>query len=245
MQRLSGRIAIITGAAQGMGEVHARRFVAEGANVVMTDVQRDVGEALAAELGPRARFLSHDVTDAGAWDRVLEHTRGTFGGVDVLVNNAAVYAVQPVEEFEPDTVRRLLEVNLFGVWLGMRAVIPVMRRGGGGSIINVSSLAGYRGYPGHAIYGASKWALRGLTRTAAAELGPAGIRVNCILPGPIDETGMFDTRIHDMSETIAAIPLRRAGKREEVANLVVFLASDESSFITGADHVIDGGRSLY
>ncbi len=241
--RLEGRIAIITGAAQGMGAEHARVFVAEGARVVLTDLQEEAGRALAAELGDAATFQRHDVSSAADWDGVIAAACTRFGAPNVLLNNAGMYFIGPVEEADPDRVRRLLEVNVFGSWLGISRITPVMREAGGGSIINLSSLAGCRGIPWHAIYGASKWAVRGLTKSAAHDLGPLGIRVNAILPGAIAETGMMGASLDESQ--LAAIPLRRAGSKREVSELAVFLASEASAYITGADHVIDGGRSLW
>jgi len=240
--RLQGKIAIITGAAQGMGAEHARVFIAEGARVVLTDLQEQAGQALAAELGANALFVRHDVSKADDWDAVIAATRAQFGPANVLVNNAAMYFIGPVDEAEPERVRKLLDVNIFGSWLGISRIAPVMREAGGGSIINLSSLAGMRGIPWHGIYGTSKWAIRGLTKTAAYDLGPSGIRVNAILPGAIEDTGMAGTL--DAAQ-LEAIPLRRTGRKNEVSQLAVFLASDESAYITGGDHVIDGGRALW
>ena len=174
--RLDGKIAIITGAAQGMGAEHARVFVAEGARVVLTDLQEETGKALAAELGANALFVRHDVSRAEDWDAVIAATRTAFGPANVLINNAAMYFICPVDEADPERVRKLLDVNIFGSWLGISKLAPVMREAGGGSIINLSSLAGMRGIPWHGIYGTSKWAIRGLTKTAAYDLGPSGIR---------------------------------------------------------------------
>lgn len=241
--RLQGRIAIITGAAQGMGAQHARVFVAEGARVVLTDLQEQAGQALAAELGPSALFVRHDVSKAQDWDAVIAATRAAFGPANVLINNAAMYFIGPVDEADPERVRKLLDVNIYGSWLGISKLAPVMREAGGGSIINLSSLAGMRGIPWHGIYGTSKWAIRGLTKTAAYDLGPSGIRVNAILPGAIEETGMAGGPLDETQ--LAAIPLRRTGRKSEVSQLAVFLASDESAYITGGDHVIDGGRALW
>ncbi len=241
--RLQGRIAIITGAAQGMGAEHARAFIAEGARVVLTDLQEPAGQALAAELGPNALFVRHDVSKAQDWDAVIATTRTAFGPANVLINNAAMYFICPVDEADPERVRKLLDVNIYGSWLGISKLAPVMREAGGGSIINLSSLAGMRGIPWHGIYGTSKWAIRGLTKTAAYDLGPSGIRVNAILPGAIEETGMAGGPLDETQ--LAAIPLRRTGRKSEVSQLAVFLASDESAYITGGDHVIDGGRALW
>jgi 3alpha(or 20beta)-hydroxysteroid dehydrogenase len=241
--RLQGRIAIITGAAQGMGAEHARAFIAEGARVVLTDLQEPAGQALAAEFGPNALFVRHDVSKAQDWDAVIATTRTAFGPANVLINNAAMYFICPVDEADPERVRKLLDVNIYGSWLGISKLAPVMREAGGGSIINLSSLAGMRGIPWHGIYGTSKWAIRGLTKTAAYDLGPSGIRVNAILPGAIEETGMAGGPLDETQ--LAAIPLRRTGRKSEVSQLAVFLASDESAYITGGDHVIDGGRALW
>jgi len=241
--RLDGKIAIITGAAQGMGAEHARVFVAEGARVVLTDLQEETGKALAAELGANALFVRHDVSRAEDWDAVIAATRTAFGPANVLINNAAMYFICPVDEADPERVRKLLDVNIFGSWLGISKLAPMMREAGGGSIINLSSLAGMRGIPWHGIYGTSKWAIRGLSKTAAYDLGPSGIRVNAILPGAIEETGMAGGPLDESQ--LAAIPLRRTGRKSEVSQLAVFLASDESAYITGGDHVIDGGRALW
>lgn len=238
MGRLQDKTVIITGAAQGMGAHHARRFVAEGANVVIGDLQTEKGRALADELGARARFVELDVTDASGWDAAVNLAKQDFGGLHVLVNNAAIYFIGPVDKANPAMVRKLFDINLFGSWLGISKVVPAMRQMGGGSIINLSSFAGQRGVPYHGIYGASKWGIRGLTRTAAIDLGPEGIRVNAVLPGTIADTGMF---AGESDELVNNIPLRRTGTLDDVSNLLVFLASDESSYITGADHAIDGG----
>lgn len=242
MGRLSGKTAIITGAAQGMGANHARRFVAEGASVIMTDLQEEAGQALASELGDAARFVRQDVSSEADWDIVVQIAEEAFGGVDILVNNAGLYFICPVEEAEPEKVRKLLEVNVYGCWLGISKVVPSMRQRGGGAIINLASLAGSRGIPWHAIYGASKWAVRGLTRSAAYDLGPSNIRVNAVLPGAVADTGMFSG---GTPEQMQQIPLQRPASLDEVSDLLVFLASSESTYITGGDHFIDGGRGLW
>ncbi len=242
MARLAGKTALITGAAQGMGAHHARRFVAEGARVVLTDLQEDKGQALATELGDKACFLRHDVTDEAGWQAAVAAAEQRFGGLHILVNNAGYYAIGPIHEVEPQVAQRIMDINVIGSWLGIRTVTPALQRAGGGAIVNLSSLAGTRGIPYHGLYGASKWAVRGLTKSAAYDLGPLGIRVNAVMPGAIENTGMFSGTTEEMN---AAIPLHRPGTPDEVSNLVIFLASDESSYITGADHIIDGGRGLW
>ena len=246
MGALDGKSAIITGAAQGMGASHARCFAAAGARVVLTDVQADAGERLAKEIGDAARFLRHDVTSAADWDRVIAAALAHGGGLHALVNNAAIHWMKSIEDDSADALRRMLDVNVVGVFLGMQKAIAPLRAGGGGSIINISSIAGTRGIPAHGAYGASKWAVRGLTKVAAAELGRFGIRVNSIHPGGIAGTGMFsEPEGGERRAQYAAIPLGRAGEKREVSDLAVFLASDASTYITGTEHVIDGGRSLW
>ncbi|MCH2171034.1 glucose 1-dehydrogenase [Myxococcota bacterium] len=246
MGRLEAKTAIVTGAAQGMGASHARRLIAEGANVVLTDVQDDAASALADELGERARFVHQDVTSEADWDAVISAARD-FSGLDVLINNAAIHHTALIEEESEDRLRRMLEVNVIGTWWGIKKAIAPMSDSGGGSIVNISSVAGTRGIPAHGSYGASKWAVRGLTKVAANELGTQGIRVNSIHPGGIAATGMFSdpTSDKEAEERRVAVPLRRAGEVEEVSDLVVFLASDASSYITGTEHIIDGGLTIW
>jgi 3alpha(or 20beta)-hydroxysteroid dehydrogenase len=246
MGALDGKSAIITGAAQGMGASHARCFVAAGARVVLGDVQLEAGERLAKELGDAARFVRHDVTSAADWDRVIEAALAHGGGLHALVNNAAIHWMKSIADDSAEGLRRMLDVNVVGVFLGMQKAIEPMRASGGGSIINISSIAGTRGIPAHGAYGASKWAVRGLTKVAAAELGRHAIRVNSIHPGGIAGTGMFsEPEGSERRAQYAAIPLGRAGTTREVSDLAVFLASDASTYITGNEHVIDGGRSLW
>lgn len=243
MGHLNDRVAIITGAAHGMGAAHARRLATEGAMVVITDIADDDGLAVAAELGPRARYVHHDVSSERDWAAAVDVAVNEFGGVDVVVNNAGVHWLRALEDETADGFRRAFEVNLIGTFLGIRTAIAPLRVRGGGSIINIASLAGTTGLGWHAAYGASKWAVRGLTRTAASELGPDGIRVNAILPGAI-ETSMLPPDREGLGDTrFAALPLGRAGKPDEVSALVAFLASDESAYITGAEFAIDGGSS--
>lgn len=246
MGRLDGKVALITGAAQGQGAAEACRFAAEGARVVVADVQEHRGRMVAHEIGAAAMFAPLDVTDPGQWDQAVRATVGAFGRLDVLVNNAGI-AVPPVllEALSLEDHRRILAVNLDGVLLGMRAVVPAMRASGGGSIVNVSSIDGLVGVAGMASYAASKFGVTGLTRTAALELGRFGIRVNSIHPGviasPMVEQAPAEVRAR-LERLMARQPIPRMGTPAEVANLALFLASDESSYCTGAQFVIDGGH---
>ena len=237
--RLEGKVALITGGARGQGAAEARLFAAEGAKVLITDVLDDEGTALAEELGDAVRYRHHDVTSAEDWSAAVDEATSAFGKLDVLVNNAGIHSITRLEDETLERFRRIIEVNLYGTFLGIQAALPAMRAAGGGSIVNISSLAGMKGIPGHAAYGASKWGVRGLTKTAAAELGHDGIRVNSVHPGAIKTAMLPDAPEGDAR--FAGLPLGRPGEAEEVANLVLFLASDESSYITATEHVIDGG----
>ena len=247
MGQLEGNVAIVTGAAQGMGACEARRMAEEGARVVLGDVQEEAGRAVVKEIGAAAHFVRQDVARESDWDAVIAAALERFGRLAVLVNNAAIHHVGSIENESLEGLERMLQVNLVGTWWGVKKAIAPMRAAGGGSIVNKSSIAGTRGIPAHGSYGITKWGVRGLTKVAAYELGPDRIRVNSIHPGPIAGTGMFSMPEDEAQqrEIFDPIPLRRAGGVEEVASLVVFLASDASAFITGTEHVIDGGRSLW
>jgi 3alpha(or 20beta)-hydroxysteroid dehydrogenase len=242
MGRLAGKTAIITGGARGQGEAEVRRFVAEGANVVVGDLLDEAGEKLAAELGDSVTYLHMDVSQQADWDRAVAAAEA-LGPLNVLVNNAAIHWTRPIALETAEGFEKMWRVNALGPFLGMKAVLEPMRRAGGGSIVNISSTAGITGYAYHGAYGHTKWALRGLTKIAAIEFGEAGIRVNSVHPGPI-KTGMLPGfEDPDVDERFNRMPARRAGEPSEVASLVLFLASDESAFITGMEHVIDGGSN--
>lgn len=244
MNRLEGKIAIITGAARGMGESHARLFVAEGASVVLTDVDVVAGAALADELGPAARFMRHDVADPAAWHEVVAEALTSFGGVDILVNNAGILGpIARLVDLSVDEYMRVCAVNQHAQFFGMKAVVPVMIDRGRGSIVNISSIAGMvanYGAPSIA-YVASKFAVRGLTKAAAVEYGSKNIRVNSVHPGFIRTPMMVEGTNDSGGDVLSLVPLRRIGEPMEVSNLVLFLGSDESSYITGAEYVVDAG----
>ena len=241
--RLAGKVAIVTGAARGQGEAHVRRFVAEGAEVVATDVLKDEGEALASELGDGVVFVTHDVADEAQWAAVVERAESAFGGIDVLVNNAGIARMAPLVDMSTDDYLDVIKVNQVGVFFGMRAVAPAMQRRGGGSIVNISSVDGMAGMANVIGYVASKFAVRGMTKTAAVELGSLGIRVNSVHPGGVDTPMIRPAGFEevDYDAMFARLPIPRCGTPEDIASLVLFLASDESSYITGSEHVIDGG----
>ncbi|OBK82458.1 3-alpha-hydroxysteroid dehydrogenase [Mycolicibacter heraklionensis] len=235
-KRLSGKVALVSGGARGMGASHARELVAEGAQVVIGDVLDDEGKQVADDLGGAARYVHLDVTDPEQWDAAVAATLGEFGSVDVLVNNAGILNFGLIEDYPISEWQRIIDVNLTGVYLGIRAVTPPMKERGRGSIINISSIEGLAGTMACHGYTASKFAVRGLTKSVALELGPFGIRVNSVHPGLI-KTPMTDFVPDDLFQTA----LGRAAEPREVSSLVLYLASDESSYSTGSEFVVDGG----
>jgi 3alpha(or 20beta)-hydroxysteroid dehydrogenase len=244
MSTLAGLVAIVTGAARGQGEAEARLLAAHGAKVVLTDVRVEQGTAVAADIGADARFVAHDVASPDGWQQVVDTAASTFGRVDILVNNAAISRPLKLEATEPEVYDELYRVNQFGVYLGMRAVLDPMRAVGGGSIINISSVAGLKGTSTLFAYTATKWAVRGMTRSAALELARYNIRVNAIFPGVID-TPMNDDNPARMNEVLVrTTPMRRMGEPNEIAEAVLFLASPAASFATGAELAVDGGMSI-
>lgn len=234
--RLAGKVAVISGAARGMGASHASEMVAHGAKVLCGDILDKEGEQVVKELGDSARYVHLDVTRTADWDTAVATAVAEFGGVDVLVNNAGIINIGTVEDFELSEWHRILDINLTGVFLGIRAVVPAMKKAGRGSIVNISSIEGMAGTVASHGYTATKFAVRGLTKSTAVELGQFGIRVNSIHPGLV-KTPMTDW----IPEDIFQSALGRIAQPKEVSNLVVYLASDESSFSTGSEFVVDGG----
>jgi 3alpha(or 20beta)-hydroxysteroid dehydrogenase len=241
---LSGKVAIITGASRGQGAEEARLFIEEGASVVLTDVEVGGGEALARTLGESARFVKHDVADASSWSALVAMVEAEHGRADVLVNNAGIYRTAPFLETDVADLDQLYRVNQRGVFLGMQAIVGLMRSAGGGSIVNTSSGAAIRALPGILAYTATKWAVCGMTKNAAVELAVDNIRVNAILPGIID-TPMLEANTPEVMEAFATMtPLGRMGLPSDIAKTALFLACDQSSFVTGAQITVDGGIAL-
>lgn len=238
--RLQDKVIIITGAAQGMGATHARLCVEAGAKVVLTDINSDKGEALAKELGSNALFIKHDVTDEQNWAQVVKKTESHFGPVNVLVNNAGITMSKSILDISLEEYRHILDINQVSVFLGMKSIIPSMQKSKQGSIINISSINGMVG--GAIGYTDSKFAVRGMTKAAAIECAPFGIRVNSIHPGVIATPMIMQGDTKAVVEAFAkSIPLKRVGQPEEVSGMVIYLASDESSYSTGSEFIIDGG----
>jgi 3alpha(or 20beta)-hydroxysteroid dehydrogenase len=244
--RLDGKIALITGAARGQGECEARLFAAEGAKVVLTDVLDD-GQAVAESIGAAAAYVHLDVTSAEQWQHAIESCTSRFGRPNVLVNNAGIMQPGTLLECDESTFRKTMDINLIGPFLGIKATAPAMIEGGGGSIINISSVAALIARPGYTAYGTSKWGLRGLTKYAAMELGHHGIRVNSIHPGavatPMTLPDLSPDAVAERNSVLSHLPIPRWAQPEEIARLALFLASDESSFSTGSEFIADGGRS--
>jgi 3alpha(or 20beta)-hydroxysteroid dehydrogenase len=248
--RLQNKVALITGAARGIGAASARRFVSEGARVALADRRVEEGETLADELNREragsALFVELDISNEAAWKTAVDRVVGHFDRLDVLVNNAGMIRVKPLEETDLELFQKVLNTNLVGAFLGIRSVMSGMASQGSGSIINFSSVQGLEGREGMSAYAASKFGVRGLTKTAAIELGPKGIRVNVVIPGPTrtkmtERKGWSDD---DYNAAYGGYPLGRMAEAREIAEVVVFLASDEASFCTGADYVVDGGVTV-
>lgn len=242
MNRLDDKVAIITGGARGQGAAEAELFVTAGAQVVITDVLDEDGQATAARLGPACEFMHHDVTSETGWQQVVDDIVDRHGRLDVLVNNAGIFRTVGLVETSMELWEQMLAVNQTGVFLGMRTAAPAMKATGSGSIINISSIAGMGGAAMAHAYAATKWAVRGMTKSAAIELAPHGVRVNSVHPGIID-TAM----LHEFGDALPLIeeriPLGRVAQADEVASLVLFLASDDSSYCAGQEFVVDGAMT--
>lgn len=252
MNRLENKVALITGASRGMGEAHAREFINQGAKVILADVREEMGEALAKELGENALFVKLDVTNVKDWENAVKQGEAKFGNINVLVNNAGILGpVAGVMELKYEDYLKVIDVNQHSILLGMQAVIPSMLKAGVGSIINVSSIAGIVacfGFPNIA-YMASKFAIRGMTKAVAFEYGPKNIRVNSMHPGFVLTPMMIEATDEDASKegrsALDEIPLGRISETRELTGIVVFLASEEASFITGQEHIVDGGMTIH
>lgn len=248
MDRMSTKVAIVTGGARGLGEAIARLLAAEGANVVIADIIDTEGTALAAEIGDRARYEHLDVRSESEWQRVVAAAEAAFGPVSVLVNNAGVSGFSPIEAYSEDEYRRVIDINQVGVFLGMKSVFASMQRAGGGSIVNMSSASGLIGKPFVLAYTAAKFAVRGMTKVAAVEFGPHNIRVNSVHPGIIRTAMVVDPEdpapgsLHPVIKgLLQTLPAGRVGEPLEIAHMVLSLASDEIRYATGAEFIVDGG----
>jgi len=240
MGRLDGKVALITGGARGQGEAEGRLFRSEGGTVYLTDVLADQGSAVANEIG--ATFFEHDVTDRSAWEVITKEILAEHGKVDILVNNAGIFRIAGLNETDDAMWDTTIAINQTGVFLGMQMIIPHMVENGGGSVINISSIAGMRGAGNAFAYSASKWAVRGMTKSAAQAFASAQVRVNSIHPGIID-TPMAHEFVNAgvLEQVESRIPMGHMAEAHDVANLALFLASDESSYCTGSEFIVDGG----
>jgi 3(or 17)beta-hydroxysteroid dehydrogenase len=245
--RLQGKVAMITGAAHGMGETEAKMFAKEGAKVVVADVDEAEGQQVVAgiaEVGGEALFVRLDVTQEADWRQAVERTVTTFGRLDILVNNAGISGSSGVDLFDTTAWDKVMEINAKGVFLGLKYAIPAMQQAGGGSIVNISSISGFVGQDYiHMAYNASKGAVRLMTKSAAVQHAKDGIRVNSVHPGvmPPMRTSRVTANVEQRQRMLAQVPMGREGRREEVGYAVLFLASDEASYITGTEVVVDGG----
>jgi 3alpha(or 20beta)-hydroxysteroid dehydrogenase len=241
--QMDNRVALVTGGAGGIGGATARLMIQRGGRVVIADVRADEGRTLADELGEAAHFEELDITSEEGWARAVAGSLSAFGHLDVLVNNAGVFGLGSLENTTRESFEKMITVNQIGCFLGMKAVLAPMRDAGGGAIVNTLSAAALVGNPGLFSYTATKWALRGMTKTAAAELGRYGIRVNAVLPGSIDTDMVRAMKTEGREAFYAALPVPRQGQAIDVAEMICFLASDSSAYCTGAEFVVDGGLS--
>ena len=243
MHNLSGKVAIITGAASGIGKAQAELLAAHGATVIVADVN-PAGANVAEAIGEKALFAVHDVTSEGDWAALVELTKERFGSVDILINTAGISISGSITETTAETFTKVWQVNTLGVFLGIKAVVEPMKQAGGGVIINVASAAAFRGYPGTHAYSASKWAVRGLSKTTARELASSGIRVNSIYPGPVD-TPLLRNRGQDPDQIAKFVTdVGFAAQPEDIAQATLFLVSNEARYAYGAELCVDGGQSI-
>jgi len=245
MGRLDAKIALITGGARGQGAAEGRLFAAEGATVYLTDVLDEDGAATAASIGDAATYLHHDVRHEDEWTSIVDQIVAEHGRLDVLVNNAGIFRVMPTVFTTEEDYRQVIDINQVGTFLGMKAVITTMVGADAGSIINISSVAGLQGAAGTLAYSASKWAVRGMTKVAAKEVAPFGVRVNSVHPGIIDTPMMSEASpgATIVERVVQAIPMGHVAEADDVARLVLYLASDESRYSTGSEFVVDGGMT--
>ncbi|MFI6926076.1 glucose 1-dehydrogenase [Nonomuraea spiralis] len=242
MGLLDGKVALITGGARGMGESHVRLFLEEGALVVFGDVLEEEGKALAAETG--AAYVRHDVRSPAEWRRAVDTATELHGRLDVLVNNAGILTYGRIQDMEPEDFDRVIDVNLKGTWLGVKSVIDPMKAAGRGAIVNISSIEGFVGAEGLSAYAASKFAVRGLTKSAARELARFKIRVNSVHPGAINTAMAVNPDLMaevDVEAFVKSMVIKRFAKPVEVSHVVAFLASDRASYCTGSEFTVDGG----
>ncbi|MEV0384244.1 glucose 1-dehydrogenase [Nonomuraea sp. NPDC050643] len=242
MGMLDGKVALITGGARGMGAAHVRLFLEEGARVVFGDVLDEEGKALAEETG--ATYVRHDVTSVEEWERAVATATDAYGKLDVLVNNAGILKFRRIAEMSPDDFDRIIDVNLKGTWLGIKSVIEPMKAAGRGAVVNISSIEGFVGAEGLSAYAASKFGIRGVTKSAARELARFKIRVNSVHPGAINTSMAMDPDIMqevDADAFVKSMVIKRFAKPVEVSHVVAFLASDRSSYCTGSEFTVDGG----
>ena len=246
MGKLQGRVAIVTGAARGQGEATARLFAEEGAKVVLVDMLEAEGAVVAKSIGDNAMFRKLDVSDEGGWVALVADVKAKWGGVDILINNAGIVHPARLTELQQDDFERVLRINLIGSWLGMKIAGAAMEEKGKGAIVNVCSTSALQGFNGLGAYLASKWALRGLSKTAAMEFARRGIRVNAVFPGGINTPmgNLTGEASEDLKKYYQVYPIRRIGEPEEVAHANLFLASDDSSFCCGAEITVDGGQTI-
>ncbi|KEQ53911.1 SDR family NAD(P)-dependent oxidoreductase [Sphingobium chlorophenolicum] len=240
MNRLKDKVVIITGAGSGQGATEARLFAAEGAKLILTDINAEAGEQVAREIGDQAIFVKHDVSREADWQQVVAAALDKFGRVDVLINNAGIYAQGRFQEADVESFDRFFEVNARGTFLGMKAVQEPMLKAGGGSIVNISSLVGTRGMANAFSYSTSKWMVRGISKCAAVDLAESNIRVNAILPGLIDTPMIRVNKPEFLEAFTQSIPAKRLGTTEDIAHAALYLASDESAYIMGAEIAVCG-----